>query len=57
MGAEDGEEENHREDETVGELIHYDPGDMTHLANAMCVNVLDNGNTSNKELWMCHDMV
>ncbi len=33
----------------LAELIRYDPGDITHLANAMCVNPLDNGNTSNKE--------
>lgn len=33
----------------LAELIHHDSGDITHLANAMCVNVLDNGNTSNKE--------
>ena len=35
----------------LAELIHYDPGDITPLANAMCVNVLDNGNTSNKEYY------
>lgn len=35
----------------LSDLIHYDPGDITHLTNAMCVNVLDNGNTSNKEYY------
>ena len=35
----------------LAELIHYNPGDITHLANAMCVNVLDHGNTSNKEYY------
>jgi dsRNA-specific ribonuclease len=33
----------------LADLIHYEPGDISHLANAMCVNVLNNGNTSNKE--------
>ena len=32
----------------LADLIHYEPGDISHLANAMCVNVLNNGNTSNK---------
>ena len=35
--------------EQLAELIHYEPVDISHLSNAMCVNVLDNGNTSNKE--------
>lgn len=35
----------------LAELIHYDPGDITHLANAMYVKELDNGNTSNKEYY------
>lgn len=33
----------------LAELICYKHGDITYLSNAMCVNVLDNGNTSNKE--------
>ena len=35
--------------EQLAQQIDYRPEDITHLANAMCVNVLKNGNTSNKE--------
>lgn len=37
--------------EQLAETIHYKPNDIAHLANAMCVNKLDNGNTSNKEYY------
>ena len=33
----------------LAKKINYDPIDITHLAKAMCVNELDNGNTSEKE--------
>lgn len=46
------------DDETIVEkmkqlavLIEYDPIDKSYLSKAMCVNVLDNGNTSNKEYY------
>ena len=33
----------------LAKKINYDPIDITHLGKAMCVNELDNGNTSEKE--------
>jgi len=35
--------------EQLAKQIHYEPKDISYLAKAMCVNKLENGNTSNKE--------